>query len=328
MRFRTGLSSLWVSCKRALTNQEEWPKNITTHPSPETESETKIIKEVLAAAVIENDSLLLLIKKFNFLKTMRITAWLLRFNNNCIKQRTKRSGSLTTDELEESTTTWIKKVQNEHSKNMKTEDDKAKLQLEKNQSGIVVCRGRIQGNHSIYITPNNEFAEKLVMNAHLKTFHGGVASKMTNVRGKYWIPRLRQLVKRVRKRCYGCKRFQTVAFQTPPPGLLPRDQTEGYRAFQIVGTNYAGPIIYKRKQKTEGKAYILLFACRLSRTVHSELLTDQTTEGFIQCLKRFVGRRGRSEEIFSYNAKTFKADAKWLKNVMTSERFHEYLTSQ
>ena len=34
-----------------LTNQEEWPKNITTHPSPETVSETKTINEVLAAAV-------------------------------------------------------------------------------------------------------------------------------------------------------------------------------------------------------------------------------------------------------------------------------------
>ena len=249
-------------------NQEEWPKNITAHPSPETESKTKIIKEVLAAVVIENDSLLLLIKKFNFLKTMRITAWLLRFNNNCIKQRTKRSGPRTTDELEESTTTWIKKVQNEHSKDMKTGDDKAKLQLQKSQSGIIVCRGQIQGNHPIYIPPNNEFAENLVMNAHLKTLHGGVASTVTNIRGSYWIPRLWQLVKRFKKGCYRCKRFQTVAFQTPPPGLLPRDRTEGYRAFQIVDTDYAGPIIYKRKQKTEGKAYVLLFACNLSRAVH------------------------------------------------------------
>ena len=38
---------------------------------------------------------------------------------------------------------------------------------------------------------------------------------MTNIREKYWIQRLRQLVKRVRKRCYGCKRFPTVAFQIP-----------------------------------------------------------------------------------------------------------------
>ena len=45
-------------------------------------------------------------------------------------------------------------------------------------------------------------------------------------------------------------------------------------------------------------------------------------------MKIFVGRRGRPEKIFSDNAKTFKAAAKWLKNVTTSEKFHVYLTSQ
>ena len=77
------------------------------------------------------------------------------------------------------------------------------------------------------------------MNAHLKNLHVGV----TNIREKYWIPRLRQLVKRVRKRCYGCKHIQTVVFQIPTTGLLPRNRTEDCRPLQIVGTDYAGPII-------------------------------------------------------------------------------------
>ena len=77
---------------------------------------------MLSAVVVQNDSLLLLIQKFSFLiKTMRIIAWLFRLSNNCIKQRTKRSGPLTTEELQESTTTWIKRVQNKHSKDMKIE---------------------------------------------------------------------------------------------------------------------------------------------------------------------------------------------------------------
>ena len=117
-----------------------------------------------------------------------------------------------------------------------------------------------------------------------------------------------------------------MAFQTPSLGLLPRVRTEGSRAFQIVGTML--DIIYKKKQKTEGKAYILLFAGSLSRAVHMEFLTDQTTEGFIQYLIRFVSCRGRPEKIYSNNAKTFEAAAKWLKKVMTNGKFHEYLTSQ
>ena len=53
-----------------------------------------------------------MIQKFGFLKTMRITAWLLRFRSNCIKQEMKRSGLLTTEELQESITTRIKRIQN------------------------------------------------------------------------------------------------------------------------------------------------------------------------------------------------------------------------
>ena len=169
------LSENWFIGTYWLTNPERWSEGITTDPSPETERETKIIKEVLPAAVIQNYSLLLVIKKFIFLKTMRITAWLLQFSNNCIKEGIKRIAPFPIEELQESTTTWMKRIHNEHPKDMKIADDKAKLQLEKNQSGMLVCRGPLQGNHPTYIPPNNEFAEKLVMNAHLKTLHGGVA---------------------------------------------------------------------------------------------------------------------------------------------------------
>ena len=72
----------------------------------------------------------------------------------------------------------------------------------------------------------------------------------------------------------------------------------------------------------------MLFACSLSRAVHVELLTDQTLQGFIQYLKRFFVSRRRPEKIYSDNAKTFETAAKWLKKVMTSEKFHENLTSQ
>ena len=70
----------------------------------------------------------------------------------------------------------MKRVQDEYSKEMKKEDDKAKLQLEKNVSGNLTCTGRIQGNHPAQRLSNIESAANLVMNAHLKTLHGGEAS--------------------------------------------------------------------------------------------------------------------------------------------------------
>lgn len=83
--------------------------------------------------------------------------------------------------------------------------------------------------------------------------------------------------------------------------------------------------MYKASKKLEGKAYILLFACSLTRAVHLEILTDQTTGGFTKCLKRFIARRGRPRKIYSDNGKSFVAASKWLKRIMKDEKTQDYL---
>lgn len=84
----------------------------------------------------------------------------------------------------------------------------------------------------------------------------------------------------------------------------------------VVGVDYAGPIVYKASKKWEGKAYILLSACSLTRAVHLDLLTDKTTEGFTKSLKR----RRRPTETYSDNGKSFVAASKWLKRIMKHEK--------
>ena len=109
---------------------------------------------------------------------------------------------------------------------------------------------------------------------------------MTYIRRDYWIPRLRRLTKKVVCGCFGCKKFQATAFQNPPPGNLPVERTTILVPFQVVGVDYASPISYKASSKRETrKAYILLFACSLTRAIHLELLSDQTAEGFIKSFK-------------------------------------------
>ena len=177
----------------------------------------------------------------------------------------------------------------------------------------------------MYLPDQEILSEKLVRNAHEQTLHGGVGLTMADVRRKYWIPRLRSLTKRAIKQCYGCKRFQVTAFAHPPTGNLPRDRTEGSTPFQVVGVDYAGPIKYRTKMKREGKAYILLYACSLTRALYLELLPNLSTEEFLRSLKRLIARRGRPEKIYSDNGKTFIAAANWLRKVMKEEQLHDWL---
>jgi transposase len=98
--------------------------------------------------------------------------------------------------------------------------------------------------------------------------------------------------------------------------------------FEVLGIDYAGPITYRSSKKIIGKAYILLFACSLTRAIYLELLPDQTAENCIRSLKRFVTRRGRPKKIYSDNGKTFKAAANWIRKVMKQEQFQNFLARQ
>ena len=40
--------------------------------------------------------------------------------------------------------------------------------------------------------------------------------------------------------CNGCKRFQATVFKAAVTGLLPKDRTEGSRAFKVIEADYAG----------------------------------------------------------------------------------------
>ena len=53
-----------------------------------------------------------------------------------------------------------------------------------------------------------------------------------------------------------------------------------------------------------------------------------TTNEFIKLFKRLIARRGRPKTVYSDNAKTLQAAAKWLKLVIKTEEFNEFLIKE
>ena len=323
------LGAQWYKGPSWIQKHEEWPAELFTGPTVESEAEAMPVKTILGIAVETKDELDGILQKHHFYKAMKITAWIRRFLHNSKSEKVNhRKGLLTAQEIRKQVEFWVKKVQSRYENTEKFQADKQQLGLKKNEKEIYVCHGRIQGEYPIYLPPTALFAERLVMEAHVHTLHGGVGYTMARVRENYWIPRLRRLTKRVIKSCYGCKRFHAIPYSKPKPGLLPNDRSQGTRPFQVIGVDYAGPIKYKTKKSKEGKAYILLFSCSLTRAVYIELLPDQTVESLIPCIKKLVARRGRPQKIYSDNAKTFAATAKWIKQIMKDEKFKGFVANQ
>ena len=199
--------------------------------------------------------------------------------------------------------------------------------MQGNQEGILDCRGRIQGHYPIFPPDSSPFTRKLVHRSYVDTLHGGVALTITKVRELYWVPRLRALVKQVLRACSGCKRFQAMALATPPPGLLPTDRTEGSTPFEVIGVDFAGPIKYRIRAKTEGKAYLALYACSLARGLFLEVLPNLATSEFLRSFKQLIAPWASGEDQ-SDNGKTFVGAEKWLKQVKRDEKTQDYLAHE
>jgi hypothetical protein len=119
-------------------------------------------------------------------------------------------------------------------------------------------------------------------------------------------------------------------------GQLPSPRVQLSRAFQIVGTDYAGPIQLRvglPRSKTTIKGYIALFVCFATKAVHIEIVTSLTTEAFMAALRRFIGRRGIPRFIYSNNRTNFQGAAyqlhdiyKMLQSSSTMDKIQKLLT--
>ncbi|XP_028405809.1 uncharacterized protein LOC114528390 [Dendronephthya gigantea] len=280
----------WMKGPSWLSETEKWPEQVKIKPSEKSESESRMMREVMKVTIQkEADFIDCLLEKFGLTKTVRILAWVTRFIDNFVCGK-KVNGPLVTEETQKQMKFLIKRAQSESEALEIFKVDSTRLNLQKNGEGIYVCQGRIQGEYPVYLPAKHVLSELVVKQAHMKTLHGGVALIMSKVREEFWIPKLRTLAKKVLSCCYGCKRFHIVHEPTPPQGNLPKERTEGMTPFEIVGVDYAGPIYYRNKNN-EQKSYILIYTCSLTRGLHLELLPDLSCEEFLASFKRFVAVR-------------------------------------
>ena len=103
----------WFTGPKWLLDERDWPPQPELKTSKDTHSEYKATELVLFNNEREADEWDDLLSRSSYWRTLRVTAWMLRFVSNCrTKSKRKRKiGPLNTDEIPNARTRWVKRVQ-------------------------------------------------------------------------------------------------------------------------------------------------------------------------------------------------------------------------
>ena len=160
------------------------------------------------------------------------------------------------------------------------------LNLFQDEKGIIRCQGRINNavvadccKQPILLPPHHRFTELFIHEKHFKVLHNGIQDTLNAVRETHWILRGREVVKKVLRKCVICKRYEGKAVSSPPLPQLPEERVGEYPPFANTGVDFAGPLYIKSDK--EGKAYVCLFTCGITRAIHLELTIDLSASSFL-----------------------------------------------
>ena len=161
------------------------------------------------------------------------------------------------------------------------------------------CLGRLENSdldeyaRRPFILPKEHGLSNLVIkDCHTRVHHSGLRASLAELRSRYWVPRARQVVKKLINKCVPCKKVEGKSYDASPMASLPEFRVRESFPFSKVEVDFAGPLYVKGKTKEMNKMYIALFTCCVTRAVHLELVEDLTSQTFRRALRRFSSRRG------------------------------------
>ena len=322
----------------------DWPQTIIDLGTEVPERQKTLITST--CTTFKSD---LLMRFSDFTKLKRTVAWIKRFVSNCRNKRLNKelkSGLLTIEELDDANRVIITLVQRESfqkeiailksGKELPTNNSLLCLSPFLDSNNILRVGGRLRNavlaydrKHQIILPKKHYFTELLIRQYHIAHLHAGAQATLTALRQIYWPIAGRDAVRFILRKCINCFKVKPK-INSEKMGDLPAVRLQQYRPFLKCGVDLCGPIIIKdgrgRKPK-HVKVYIALFVCLSTKAVHLELISDLSTEGFLNALRRFISRRGTVSEIYSDNATNFVGSDRKLKQIFRNVLNKETLKS-
>lgn len=295
-----------------------WPIDTTFSPSIQIEDLPEVKKNLRAFVHSETPkSELFPFQRFSsFTRITRVMTYCLRFISNCRTSKTKFHESLTWAEIRQAETKLVMLAQEESfeeefrelSKTGCVKNSSKLLSLTPFLSdNIIRVGGRlrhssfpVEKRHPALLDKRHHLTYPIFRAKHFEHFHCASQTLLADVRENYWAIAGKNLAKRVVRECIICFNFRSK-FIHPLIGNLPQSRiSPGTLPFSEVGIDFGGPFFYKSNQGRGSKlykCYLCLFIYLTVKAVHLELVTDLSTQAFLQAFQRFMSRRGKPNNV-------------------------------
>ncbi|XP_062708955.1 uncharacterized protein LOC134288362 [Aedes albopictus] len=255
---------------------------------------------------------------------VRLVAYIQRFcyNSKIRNVSSRRSGALTTAELDEALCSLAKLAQQEsfpedlHSirtTGQVKSTSKLKTLSPVLVNGILRTRGRLNNatvpyaqKQPIILDNKHPFTLLVVRHYHLRQLHAGPTLLIASVRAKFWPLRLRDVGRKVTHECVTCFRNRP-SFAEQIMADLPPVRVSPALPFLNTGVDFCGPFYLRppTRKAAPVKSFVAVFVCLSTKAVHLELVGNLSADSFIASLKRFAARRGVPQTIYCDNATNF-----------------------
>ena len=326
----------WEGPHWLVMGEQYWPTELLLMDSQEIRDKKK--KESVVLPVAANSEVgiqnIIDVKRYSTVhKLYRITLYVVCFIRNLRSpKRERKIDILTATEIHEAESYWIRDVQKSMEQTGKFKQLTLYLIVVK-RDGIMICKRRL-GNSGleigtkfppIFLPREHRFTDLIIEDCHRRVGHLGLKATLVDVRMKFWIPKGRQYVESVLRKCSTCIRAQGKPYSNPIEAPLPGFRVEDVPPFTNVGIDFAGPLFHKGPNGNMRKCYIVIYICCTSRALHLDLVNDLSGPVFLRSLRRLAARRGTPTLINTDNAKTFKFAAKFLDSLSKDPSISSFL---
>ncbi|XP_068241059.1 uncharacterized protein [Palaemon carinicauda] len=145
----------------------------------------------------------------------------------------------------------------------------------------------------------------IVEHWHEVLLHCNTSTLLVHLRKEFWVPRMRQKVKKILKRCINYKRVQEQPYPTPLLAPVHPNHLNAEVPFRVTGLDYT--VGFKVHRSHVDMVYVLLFTCAATRAVALETTTSLTVVELVQAMRSFAARFVMPQCLVSDNVSTFKA---------------------